>query len=233
MKEDTIIKLNNVIVKSKGRADGFYWKTEEYKTLNEIYMSDKKGTVDILSDIVLRPNPQDEYDNESAMSILECMIWENERDNNDLSYLKSKFREMIIVIFEDPGLVKCRKFLNESTNSGFNAEEELILFKKYIKIETDTINVKHFKYRILALELSKKFAEQSGFLHPTSTLELNQLNEPTNVKVERMQNYINAEIKEYGVDSVKEYLKFFYNHKYTKDGSKAVLREIKIDGDVI
>ena len=233
MKEDTIIKLNSVIMKSKGRADGFYWKTEEYKTLNEIYMSDKKGTVDILSDIVLRPNPQDEYDNESAMSILECMIWENERDNNDLSYLKSKFREMIIVIFEDPGLVKCRKFLNESTNSGFNTEEELILFKKYIKTETDTINVKHFKYRILALELSKKFAEQSGFLHPTSTLELNQLKEPTNVKVERMQNYINAEIKEYGVDSVKEYLKFFYNHKYTKDGSKVVLREIKIDGDVI
>ena len=48
-----------------------------------------------------------------------------------------------------------------------------------------------------------------------------------------MQDLVDARIKEDGVEMVSKWLKMFYNHEYTKERSKYVLKQITVESDYI
>ena len=58
-----------------------------------------------------------------------------------------------------------------------------------------------------------------------------ELNEPDQYTVEKIQKYIDNEVKEHDADIVQKYIKAFLNHEYTKESSKNILMQIRVDGD--
>ena len=228
MKPEVVCKLKEYVKESKSFGYSFYWKTEPYKNLSEIYESDKVSTADILCEIALSSDPKTAYDNENIMSIIECIILQHGKNSDEVRYLKSKYKNLVKTVFESNNYSKCRSYFDYLSTVGIDPEVELESFKKNLKTETDAANISRLKYLILVLELCREFPKQRGFLFPTGRLELNEMEENTAKKI---QNYINIEIELYGIDIVEEYIDFFLAHRYAKETSKKVLKQMKVECD--
>ena len=59
------------------------------------------------------------------------------------------------------------------------------------------------------------------------------MNEPRDDTVEEIQKAVNYRVKKYGGEIVDKYLKIYINHRYAKERSKVVLRQMKINDDVL
>ena len=226
-KEQMWKKLDNLVKVITHRApDWYYTQKQIYKDIDAIYESNKEMTVDILYTMALDVDQSNEWDNFNVMDILYYLLKKYKR-NNDIKYLEDKYRDMLKIIFEDETHVNCRKFLGTLLTEGFNKNERLELFKKYLKTETDPINVQVYKYNILRHEVVGAFPER-GFLSIIGALESN---DPSDDTVMETQKTIDILIKKRGKEIVSKYLKTYLNHRYAKEESKVVLRQIKINRD--
>ena len=209
--------------------DGYYIDKRQYKNIDVIYESNKEITADILYEMALDTNLEDAWDNHNVMYVMYYLL-RTHKKNNDVKYLKSKFRGMLKIIFDDEAYVDCRTFLGGLWREGFIVDEGLELFEKYLKTEIDPRNIEVYKYQVLAIELYDAFSEQEGFVGITGALEMN---EPRDDTVEEIQKAVNYRVKKYGGEIVDKYLKIYINHRYAKERSKVVLRQMKINDDVL
>ena len=158
MNKKAITELKKLVKESEGLSDGMdYLDTEEYKNIDQIYMSNKNGTVDVLYNIAIDINLQNIWDHENVMLILHSLLLQHKDE-----YLKSKYKDMIKIVFENPTLVQCRIFLPDLLSAGFTDFESEEMLRKYLKTEQDPTNIKHFKFKILWFELLRRFPEQKG-----------------------------------------------------------------------
>lgn len=125
----------------------------------------------------------------------------HKESNDDVKYLKSKYRKMVKIILEDKSYVNYITFLVDILSDAFNKNEELELCENCLTYETYPRNIERFKYHMLALELYMAFPEQRGFTAITGVLDLN---EPRDGIVEETQENINDYIEEFGEELTRE-----------------------------
>ena len=195
-----------------------------YKAIDKIYVKNPKETVDIIFELALDLNNVKD-DTEDRISVLYNLLAAHKYNKDDVTYIKLIFRKMVIEIFEEEKYTKFRYILPTMISAGFDEKEIEKLFRKYIKTEQDPRNIEVYKFRLLSIDLDKAFPKHVFGI--TSLLELNEVKPHT---VKRVQESINTDIREYGVDVVREYIKIFHDNEYIKETSKQVLKQIKVNG---
>lgn len=217
-------ELINLVKTSKfAYTDGYFHISDKYKKIDEIYMKHPKETVDIIYKSALDIDTIN--NNKDRMAVLHNLVF----SHKDNTYIKSVFRKMILEIFNNEKYIEFRYILGDMIYDGLDRQEIKELYTKYLKTETDSRNIEIYKNQILNLDLYEAFPDQQGFSLTTNTIELN---EPKKHTVGYIQGLVDARINEDGIDLVLKWLRMFYNHEYTKEHSKQVLKQIKINGEV-
>lgn len=230
MDKETREKLIDLVKNSKfAYADSYFNTGDQYKAIDKIYIKYPKETVNIIYELALNLDKVKTRDTEDRIFVLYNLLV-TRKYANDIMYLKSVFRKMVLGIFGDEKYVKFRSILPELIYAGFDRKETEGLFRKYLKTEINQHVITNYKFELLSLDLLNAFPKQGGFSFTTSTLELS---EPREYTVEHIQILVDARIKKDGAEIVHEWLKMFYNHEYTKEGSKQVLKQIKINNEYV
>ena len=223
MKEE----LRQLVKKSEyGTLDFYYLDRDEYKQINAMFLKDQKQVIRILREMIMNPD-QNEFERDNTMNIFCFLLYmykKHDNNNVDMTYLESQYRRMIFDILEKDSNSSNRNGLVFFINIIFTPKEMRNVFEKYLKTETDPKNIAHFKYILLLADVMLAFPGQ-GFRDKTTMFELGV---PTKNRIAICQTSINNAIKENGENIVREFLKMFFHHEYTKETSRIMLRQIKI-----
>ena len=209
-----------------------------YKEIDSIYNNDPKKVVDILYDIVFDNNlmlPDDNGLNRAnAYGIICWLLLQHKRDGDDVDYIKSKYYEIIKTIVTDNRYNINRHYI-DSYLYGLEYSKIIDLFRECLKTEKDPKNIDHFKWIVLSNDIRKRFPEKEQkimFIWTTSTLELSG-HRPYEESARHAQENINGAVRRFGEELVKKFLKVYYNHDCVQKRSKNILKEIKVNGEVM
>ena len=190
MKEETKEKLISLVKSSEfAGIDAYFHTRDQYKAIDKIYMSNPKETVDIIYELALEIDKVKSDDNVNRISVLHNLMFSHLRDD-DMTYLKSIFRKMVLEIFEKNEYAEFRRMLGSIIRAGFDKKEIKELYEKYLKVETDPEIIIKYKYQLLSIDLYNAFPK-----HVFDIMNFLELNELKSNTVERAQANIDVDIK--------------------------------------
>lgn len=212
--------------------DNEYVQDDVYKNIDKIYVDNPIKTTNLLYSIALDVNNISDFKigiNESAMSTMRLLLVEHRKNKDDVTYIESIYKKMVKQIFAEEKYLKFKIILDELLwYGGFTKNEIGNLYGKYVEIETDPDVIKKYKYELLEIDLRQAFPDKVfGFM---SVLELGS---PRTTNVATIQKILDSDVRDYGADVVIEYIKMLYNHKYTKEHTKIILKQLVINGDTL
>lgn len=223
MDKETKNKLIDVAKESKYLTLSWEYVTrDEYKQIDKMYEMDKKEVVNILYNMALDTTLETYFDNINYIFILHYLLLEHEDVNDDVTYLKSMYRKLVLEIFENDKYVKIRGF-GGLTFVGFTKDEAENLYRSYVETETDPDVIKKYKYEILKHEYERLYP---GLFH--YIIHILEMHEPSNDKLERLQANIDMEVKNIGEKTINEWAKLFLDNKYASKNAKDLLKQVKI-----
>lgn len=197
---------------------------DEYKEIDKIYNMNKKEVVDILYKMALDYPIENPFENYNYILILYYLLLEHEDVGDDIKYLKSSYRKLILAIFSNNKYTKLRT-LDRLTTIGFTKKESEDLYRVAVKTETDQEVLKKYKYEILSHEYYRLFPKQNGFDYGIRILELHSKGK---INMVDLEDYIKSNIKKYGGKIVSEWIELFLKHEYASKDAKTALKQMKI-----
>ena len=225
MDNKTKDKLIELCKKSRYNTESWYYvKSNEYKQINNMYESNEKEVVDILYDMALDVSTGDMWENNNYIFILHYILFEHERHNDDIAYLKLAYRKIILEIFENDKYAKWRTF-NNITVIGFTKDEAEDLYRSHVETETDPRVIKKYKFEILRHEYDRLYPGIFDFI-----IHILEIHDPSEEKMEMLQFNIDLEVKKHSEKIIYEWVNLFLNNKYASKDAKDLLKQVKIGG---
>ena len=223
MDKETKTKLIKLAKESKYLTLSWEYVTrDEYKQIDEMYKTNEKEVVNILYGMALDTALKTSFDNINYIFILHYLLLEHEDVNDDVTYIKSMYRKMILEIFENDKYVKIRGF-DGITFAGFTKDEAENLYRSHVETETDPDVIKKYKYEILRYEYDRLYPGLFNYI-----ICILEIHEPSNDKLETLQSNIDAEVKNLGEKIILEWANLFLNNKYASKDAKDLLKQVKI-----